>query len=73
MDWESRKEETNINDFYLEVPEDKLLYPIDYIWKYKTGSIFQLKDNWSVNLDEGKIKPIIVSEINFKKNKKHGR
>ena len=35
MDWESRKEEENINDFYLEVPEDKLLYPIDYIWKYE--------------------------------------
>lgn len=73
MDRESRKKEEILEEFYLEVPEEKIYYPIDLLWKYKEGKPFQAKDNWSVNLEEGKIKKIEISEINFKKKKTHGR
>ena len=73
MGWESRKKEETIEDFYLEVPEEKIYFPIDFIWKNKDGKPVELKNNWSVNLEEGKKKTIEISEINFKKNKLHGR
>lgn len=73
MGWESRKKEENLEDFYLELPEEKFMYPIDYIWGYKDGNPVELKDNWSVNLEEGKKKTIEISEINFSKKNVHRR
>jgi hypothetical protein len=70
MDRKDRqKEEEILNEFYLDEPEEKILYPIDYLWKFKEGSNLEMKDNWSVNLEDGKKKEIEIKEINFKKRR----
>lgn len=73
MDWESRKKEESIENFYLELPEEKIYFPIDFLWKPDEISSFSLGDKWSVDLEEGKVKTINVSEIKLKKNRIHGR
>lgn len=73
MDWEDRKKKTNLNDFYLDVPEEKIYYPIDLLWKYKDGESFSFEDNWIVNLEDGKVKDLPIKEINLKRKKPNGR
>jgi len=73
MDWEDRKEEKGLDSFYLDVPEEKIYYPIDMIWKYKDGKPFSIQDNWSVNFEDGKVKELPLKEINLKRKNINGR
>jgi hypothetical protein len=73
MGWENRKKEKNLENFYLEIPEEKIYYPIDFLWNFNNGKTFSLDNNWSVDLEEGKSKKINISEIKIKKNRLHGR
>lgn len=73
MDWEDRQKEEILKDFYLEAPEEKLYYPIDLIWEFNAGKSFKIENNWSTNIEDGKIKTIHVSELKLKKKKLNGR
>jgi hypothetical protein len=66
MDREDKQKEKVLEDFYLEIPEEKLMYPIDYAWKFQDGKSLFINDNWKVNLDEGKKIEIVVKEYNPK-------
>lgn len=73
MGWENRKKEENVESFYLEVPEEKIYFPIDFLWKPNENTSLTLGNKWSVDLEEGKVKSINISEIKLKKNRLHGR
>lgn len=56
--------------FYLEIPEEKIFYPIDLTYTINNGNSLKIKDNLNVDLKEGLRKPVEIVEIDFKKIKK---
>lgn len=66
------KKEKDLESFYLDMPEEKLLYPIDLEWGDNDSIPFSLKipDKLTINFKESEKKEIEIKEINLKNYKK---
>jgi hypothetical protein len=73
MDRKDKQKEEILDEFYLDTPEEKFMYPIDYLWKFQDGKKLLFNNNWKVNLDDGKIKEIKIKEFRNKKKKKDSK
>lgn len=69
MDRKDEQKEKVLECFYLDKPEEKLMFPIDYLWKFQSEKETLFNDNWNVNLEDGKKKEIEIKEINLKKRR----
>lgn len=72
MCWQDSEKEKDLESFYLDIPEEKLFYPIDLEWGNNDSIPFSLKieDKLNINLQESKKKEVEIKEINLKKYKK---
>lgn len=66
------EKEKDLELFYLDVPEEKLFYPIDLEWGNNDSipNSLKIEGKLSVNFQESKTKEIEIKEINLKKYKK---
>lgn len=64
--------EKEIEEFYLQMPEEKILYPIDLEWDGDNSILDSLKltDNLNINPEKSIKQEIEIKEINLKKFKK---
>jgi hypothetical protein len=77
MYWEDQREKKEFQEiedtFYLDIPEEKIFYPIDLSYEITNGSEISKKNNFKVDIEKGLRKPIEIIEIDFKRNKKNKR
>ena len=65
------EKEKDLESFYLDIPEDKLFYPIDLEWGTNDSiqSSLKISDKLSVDLQKSEKKEIEIKEVNLKKYK----
>lgn len=69
---EDSEKEKEIESFYLDIPEEKIFYPIDLEWGVNDSISKSLKipDNLSIDFQKSKKEELQIKEINLKKYKK---
>lgn len=69
---EDSEKEKEIESFYLDIPEEKIFYPIDLEWGGNDAISKSLKipDNLSIDFQKSKKEEVQIKEINLKKYKK---
>ena len=65
------EKEKDLESFYLDIPEEKLFYPIDLEWGTNDSiqSSLKISDKLSVDLQKSEKKEIDIKEVNLKKYK----
>jgi hypothetical protein len=65
------EKEKDLESFYLDIPEEKLFYPIDLEWGTNDSiqSSLKISDKLSVDLQKSEKKEIEIKEVNLKKYK----
>jgi len=72
MYWQDSEKEKDLESFYLEIPEEKLLYPIDLEWGINDSipKSLRIPDRLSIDLQKSKKEEVEIKEVNLKKYKK---
>lgn len=72
MYWQDSEKEKDLESFYLEIPEEKLLYPIDLEWGTNDSipKSLRIPDRLSIDLQKSKKEEVEIKEVNLKKYKK---